>query len=258
MSDLAARMAALKSKMGGLNASVAPGLARSENHSSTTPESPASSNSDDNKSIVAGALIPSSSPKDPTVPGEASDEQQTRLIAQAASEPLPKIQAGDPEVISVPKEIIDRDAQLRLAGLNAELPLDEYKEKFEAALTRDRLSEIANFLLVHGPYKPLVDMAMEEIQDHIELMTKFIVEFRVVKQRAVIRFNENVKDLTEQEREKLRKRDRAYKPRPSVAKDPNAKTERKAPQTREEKAITRLMKDMNWTYEKAKKFAEEG
>jgi hypothetical protein len=244
MSDLAERMAALKAKMTQKAPIVEP-------------------------IVVAayGLNVASQDPRDAEAelthePGEANDEKQAALIEEAKNEAVKLVLPGPVEATAAPREMSDddREATMRLSGLNVDMELEEYKDKFNAALTRDRLSEMANLLLVKGPFKPVVEMTLEEIQDHIQAISTFITEFRVIKQRSIIHFNEKVKDASDNEREALRKRDRAYKPRPSVAKDPAApKKERATPKTKEEKAIESLMKAMpKLTYEKAKRMIEEG
>lgn len=183
-----------------------------------------------------------------------------KMVEAAKVEPAPKekISPADTEDVALPPPInlVENLPPIRTSGNDPVMSAEEYKKKFNAAMTEDTLTELAKLLFNMGPFKPIVEMSLDEIQDHIHLMEKFIVDFRIVKQRAVIHLEDQLEESNENERERIRKRDREYKVKANPD-APKTSKPRAAPKSKFEKQVENLMKLMKFSREKAIKFLKE-
>jgi len=132
---------------------------------------------------------------------------------------------------------------VKLSGPEADLSEEEYKKLFTRVVTEG--SEI-------GFHYPAVkDMTPEQLVDHMEHLRQCSIHIRVSSQAAKITLEQKKIHLSKEEREALRQRDLAYKPKKPTVEGATPRKARARGTAKTEDAIEMMMNLYGWTREKA-------
>ena len=146
---------------------------------------------------------------------------------------------------------------VKMSGHEPEMSTEEYRRLFNLARTsNDITSELASDLeSIKKTGKSFGDMTMEEKSDHIEFLNRMVRKIKVIKNSAALRKQEEMMELSEAEREKVRDYDRRYKPKPVGVESKSPGGPRKPAKTAEQKMIESLTQ-MLGSEEKARAYIE--
>ena len=134
------------------------------------------------------------------------------------------------------------DAEVKISGPEPDLTTEEYMKVFNRAVNEGDKLEY---------YLPAIkDLTPEELVDHINMVNKFSLRVKVVKQAAKAMLEERKITLSKDHRDRLRLQDMAYKPKP-VPKEGVTKTPRKRGTAKQQDAIEMMMNLLGISREKA-------
>lgn len=137
---------------------------------------------------------------------------------------------------------------VKLSGVEADMTEEEYRRLFNLARTSTNLvEEIATELEgISKTGKNFSTMTMEEKTDHIEFLNRCMRKVKIFKSSAQLAKQEELMELSESERARVKEYDKKYKPKPRVADstEKSSSGERKAPQSAQDKFLDMLAKQL--------------
>ena len=135
---------------------------------------------------------------------------------------------------------------VKLSGHEPEMTEEEYRRLFNLGRTAPNVVEVISedlaALVKTG--KSFTDMTMEEKSDHIEFLSRCYRKIKVFKSSAALLKQEEMMQLSEEERERVREHDKKYKPKPRPTVDGGPPKERAQAKSAEEKLVESLAKQL--------------